>query len=83
MQWLQVMLFNFSNFIHQVSQYNVNNLHSFVWFYNRLIGLEGRVFTNGLRDQGSIPGQVIPKIQKMVLDASLLNTQHYKVWVKG
>ena len=21
--------------------------------------------------------------QKMVLDASLLNTQHYKVWIKG
>ena len=27
---------------------------------------------------GSIPGQVIPKTLKMVLDASLLNTQHYK-----
>ena len=29
------------------------------------------------------PGRVIPKTQKMVLDASLLNTQHYKVWIKG
>ena len=29
------------------------------------------------------PGQVIPKTQKMVLDASLLNTQHYKVRIKG
>ena len=28
---------------------------------------------------GSIPGQIIPKTKKMVLDASLLNTQHYKV----
>ena len=28
-------------------------------------------------------GQVIPKTQKMVLDASLLNTQHYKVRIKG
>ena len=37
----------------------------------------------GLRDLGSIPGQVIPKTQKMVLDASLLNTQHYKVQIKG
>ena len=31
----------------------------------------------------SIPGQVIPKTQKMVLDATLLNTQHYKVRIKG
>ena len=38
-----------------------------------------RVFANGSGNQGSIPGQVIPKIQKMVLDAFLLNTQHYKV----
>ena len=30
-----------------------------------------------------IPGQVISKTQKMVLDASLLNTQHYKVRIKG
>ena len=34
-------------------------------------------------DQGSIPGQVIVKTQKMVLDATLLNTQHYKAWIKG
>ena len=27
--------------------------------------------------------RVIPKTQKMVLDASLLNTQHYKVRIKG
>ena len=33
-----------------------------------------RVFTNGLGDWGSIPAQVIPKTQKMVLDAALLNT---------
>ena len=43
----------------------------------------GRVFTNGLGDWGSIPGQVIPKTQKMVLDIALINTQHYKVWIKG
>ena len=42
-----------------------------------------RVFTNGLRDQGSIPGRVIPKAQTMVLDAALLNTQHSKVGIKG
>ena len=42
-----------------------------------------RVFASGLGDQGSIPGRVIPKTQKMVLDLSKLNTQHYKVWVKS
>ena len=41
-----------------------------------------RVFSNGLGDLGSIPGQVILKMQKIVLDASLLNTQHYKVQIK-
>ena len=40
-------------------------------------------FSNGPGDLGSVPGQVIPKTQKMVLDASLLNTQHYKVQIKG
>ena len=47
------------------------------------IGLAVRVFANGPRDLGSIPGQVIPNTQKKVLDASLLNTQHYKVRIKG
>ena len=47
------------------------------------IGLGVRVFANGPGDLGSIPGRVIPKTQKMVLDASLLNTQHYKVRIKG
>ena len=42
-----------------------------------------RVFANGPGDLGSISGWVIPKTQKMVLDASLLNTQHYKVRIKG
>ena len=41
------------------------------------------MFANGPGDLGSIPGRVIPKTQKMVLDASLLNTQHFKVWIKG
>ena len=34
-------------------------------------------------DLGSIPGRVIPKIFKMALDTSLLNTQQYKVRIKG
>ena len=43
-----------------------------------LIGLVGRVFVNGPGDLGSIP-----KTLKMVLDTSLLNTQQYKVRIKG
>ena len=43
----------------------------------------GRVFANCPRDLGSIPGHVIPKTLKMVLDTSLLNTNQYKVRIKG
>ena len=43
----------------------------------------GRVFANGPGDLGSIPGCVIPKTLKMVLDTSLLNTRRYKVCIKG
>ena len=42
-----------------------------------------RVFANGPGDRGSVPDRVIPKTQKMVLDVSLLNTQHYKVRIEG
>ena len=48
-----------------------------------LFWLVGRVFANGPGDQGSISGRVIPKTLKMVFDTSLLNTQHYKVCIKG
>ena len=46
------------------------------------IGIMIREFANGPGDRGLIPGRVIPKTQKMVPDASLLNTQHYKVRIK-
>ena len=42
-----------------------------------------RVFANGPGDLGSVPGRVIPKTLKMVLDTYLLNTQQYKVRIKG
>ena len=42
-----------------------------------------KVFANGPEDRGSIPGQVIPMTQKIVLDVTLLNTQQYKVRIKG
>ena len=41
-----------------------------------------RMFANGLGDQGLIPGRVIPKTQKMVLDTPLLNIQYNKVQIK-
>ena len=41
------------------------------------------VFANDPRDRGSIPDQAIPETQKFILDAALLNTQRYKVRIKG
>ena len=38
--------------------------------------------SNGPGDQGSIPGRVIPNTKKMVFDAALLSTPHYKVKIK-
>ena len=37
----------------------------------------------GPGDQDTIPGRVLSKTLKMVLDAPLLNTQRYKVRIKG
>ena len=48
------------------------------------IGIMVSVFADIPGDLDSIPDQVIPKTQKkMVLDATLLNTQHCKVRIKG
>ena len=49
---------------------------------SRFIGLVGRVFVNGPGDLGSIPGRVIPKTLKMVLDTPLLNNIRYVSRVK-
>ena len=49
--------------------------------WGQLIDLVGS--PNGQGDLGSIPGRVIPKTLKMVLDTPLLNTQQYKVHIKG
>ena len=61
----------------------VDNLR--FWLSHSLceIGLVGRVFANGPGDLSSIPGRVISKTLKMLLDTSLLNTQQYKVRIKG
>ena len=48
-----------------------------------IVGLVRWVYASGLGDLGLIPGRVIPKTLKMVLDTSLLNTQQYRVRIKG
>ena len=55
----------------------------FIYYLYWSIGEMDRVFANGPGDRGSITGRVIPKIQKIVLETYLLNTQYYKVRIKG
>ena len=58
-------------------------LYNTYYFISTLFIHLHTVFVNGLGDWGSIPVWVISKTQKMVLDTSLLNTQHYKVCIKS
>ena len=67
----------------KMSSGSFKNVINKMFTNNRLIGLVGRVFANDPGDVGSIPGRVIPKTLKMVLDTSFLNTQQYKVPIKG
>ena len=61
----------------------LNDLRIYIYIYReRERERERRVFANGPEDLGSIPGRVISKTLKMVLDTSLLNTQQYKVRIK-
>ena len=53
-------------------------IDKFIWFPYFL-----RVFAYGPEDLGSIPGCIIPKTLKIVLDTTLLNTQQYKVGIKS
>ena len=41
------------------------------------------MLANSVGDRDSITGRVIPKTIKMVLDASLINTQYYKIGIKS
>ena len=70
------------DFTFQVFLYLVFYLYFLFTHFNRLIGLVGRVFTSWQGDRGSIPGRVIPKTLKIVLDTYLPNTQQYKVLIK-
>ena len=49
----------------------------------KIFELMSWVFSSGPGDQGTIPGRVILKTQKMILDTALFNTQHYKVRIKS
>ena len=67
---------------------DTSGLANQLWF--DLIGLVGRLFTNGSEDQSSTQvesyqrlGEKKKKKKKMVLDTSLLNTQHYKGMYQG
>ena len=68
--------------VNEISTSFPNCLIKFVITFYK-VGIMVRVFANGPGDLGSIPGRVIPKTQKVVLDTILLNTQHYKVRIKG
>ena len=54
-----------------------------IFILKSLIALVGRVFANCPGDLSSIPGHIIPKTLKMVLDTSLLNTQQYMIHIEG
>ena len=53
-----------------------NHYYYYYYYYSR-------VFANGPGDRGSIPGRIIRKTLNMVLDLASLNTQNYKVSIKG
>ena len=66
---------------HYMLCYHVIYILLYVIYYHVTIGLMSRGSTNGPEDCGSIPS--CTKDSKMVLDAALFNTQHYKVMIKG
>ena len=52
--------------------------HIYIYIYILKIGMIFKEFANGPGDLGSIVGQVLPKIKN-----ALLNSQHYKLRIKG
>ena len=59
------------------------NIYIYIYIYMCVCVCVCVCVTNGAGDRSPIPGRVITKTQKMVLDAALLNTQHYKERIKG
>ena len=78
--WLHYLIFqncwSDNELISDALIWNPTRRHTSYGLLNWLIDLVGR-------DRGSIPGRVIPNTLKMVLHISLLDTQQYKVRIKG
>ena len=66
--WIQIPL---------ALKYNVENSSKYLWWP---IGILIRVFATSTGNLGLIPDRVIPKTQKIVIDASLQNTQYYHIY---
>ena len=58
-------------------------LWNFAFYFIFAVFLKYFSIANCPGDRDSIPGRVIPKTFKIVLDTSLLNTQQYKERIKG
>ena len=82
-KYLDCLIFNGMSTLWGYSMPKGKEIEYTVLLYSQFIGPAVRVFANGPGDLGSIPGRVIPKTLKMVLDTTLLNTQYYKVRFKG
>ena len=68
-------LFEYNNTIYSLWIVPLKSMNRLILYYiTGPLALMSRVFVSGLEDRGSIPGRVIPKTQKMVLDAALLST---------
>ena len=81
--WNQNVNVNFTSwYIHLFGLCFFCYLHIYIYTHTVPLALWVEC-SNGLGDWGSISGRVIQKTQKMVFDATLLNTQHYKAWDQG
>ena len=79
-QYIYIYIYILTQLKQYIYIYIYIHLHIYIYLYiliyvDQLIGLVGSVFATGPGDLGSIPGRIIPKTLKMVLDTSLLNTQ--------
>ena len=76
--------FDIMRIVFLLSSYCRIQIH--IYFHNTYILtiiIMVRMFTNGPGDLGSIISRDIPKPQKILFNASLFNSQQYKVWIKG
>ena len=64
-----------------VKEYMCMYIYIYIYIYTNVYIVHA--FTTSPRDLDSIPGRVIPKTLKWILDTSLLTTQQYLVRIKG